>query len=332
MDKILHKELSYEIMGLCFAVHNELGRFCKEKQYANRFEELLIEKDIKYRRECNTKKLKQTSPEGNRIDFIIENKVIIEFKAKRLITKEDYYQTQRYLQSSNKDLGLLINFRDRYLKAKRVLNSREQRKVAIGGDSQHSHVFADSDRTTRASGGDSQIRIGSNKTPPNPKGFTLLEILLSIAIASILFAVVGSLFVSVLQNRVKMQSIAEIEETGMQIVQLLTQSIRNAEGINSPAAAATGTSLSLDVVTAGDDPTVFDLNSGAIRIKEGAAAAINLSSSKMTASALSFQNVSGTNAPGSVTYTFTLTLVNPEGRNEYTYAKTFTGATSLRKY
>jgi len=42
--------------------------------------------------------------------------------AKRIITKEDYQQMQRYLKGAQLELGLIINFRDMYLKPKRVLN------------------------------------------------------------------------------------------------------------------------------------------------------------------------------------------------------------------
>jgi len=59
---------------------------------------------------------------GNIIDFIVEDCVILEIKAKNIITKQDYYQAKRYLISLRKNLCLLINFRDTYLKPKRVLN------------------------------------------------------------------------------------------------------------------------------------------------------------------------------------------------------------------
>lgn len=61
---------------------------------------------------------------GNKVDFLIDGKVIVELKAKRCITRDDYYQVQRYLRGADLRLGLLVNFRDRYLKPKRVLNSK----------------------------------------------------------------------------------------------------------------------------------------------------------------------------------------------------------------
>jgi len=57
------------------------------------------------------------------VDFIIENKIIIDIKAKKFITKEDYYQMLRYLKGANLELGIIYNFRNTYLKPKRVLNS-----------------------------------------------------------------------------------------------------------------------------------------------------------------------------------------------------------------
>lgn len=34
---------------------------------------------------------------GNILDFIVDDKIILEFKAKPIVLKEDYYQIQRYL-------------------------------------------------------------------------------------------------------------------------------------------------------------------------------------------------------------------------------------------
>lgn len=122
MTKIIHKELSYTITGLCFQIHKELGRFCRERQYADRFEELLKELKIKYKREFELNNLENSLTKGNRADFLIENKIIIDFKAKNFITKEDYIQMQRYLKEAKLELGLIVNFRNPHLKPKRILN------------------------------------------------------------------------------------------------------------------------------------------------------------------------------------------------------------------
>ena len=121
---IFYPRLSYTINGLFYKVHNQLGRFRNEKQYADAFEELLKESKIKYTRERSLPlSFKGEQPRRNIPDFIIEDKVIVDLKAKRLITKEDYYQMRRYLASYKKELGILVNFRQTSLAPKRVLNT-----------------------------------------------------------------------------------------------------------------------------------------------------------------------------------------------------------------
>jgi GxxExxY protein len=101
-----------------------LGRFCNEKQYGDAVEKYLKELKIEYEREkILPLSFEQKLRARNKIDFLIENKIILEIKAKRLLTRDDYYQGKRYLASLNKKLGLLVNFRDKYIKPKRILNS-----------------------------------------------------------------------------------------------------------------------------------------------------------------------------------------------------------------
>lgn len=92
-----------------------MGRFGREKQYADEVENLLKQANVKYKREA------RVEDTGNILDFLIDDKIILEIKSKRLILKEDFYQTQRYLQATKKDLALSVNFQNRYLKPIRVV-------------------------------------------------------------------------------------------------------------------------------------------------------------------------------------------------------------------
>ena len=47
-EKLIYPELSYEITGLCFNIHNELGRYAKEKSYGDLFEQKLKINKINY--------------------------------------------------------------------------------------------------------------------------------------------------------------------------------------------------------------------------------------------------------------------------------------------
>src|SRR4051812_25718445 len=79
LEKIIHKDLSYLICGLCFKAHNNLGQFLSEKSYADYLEQLFILEKISYKREQVLEPLFENEKAGrNRPDFIIDNKIILE--------------------------------------------------------------------------------------------------------------------------------------------------------------------------------------------------------------------------------------------------------------
>jgi GxxExxY protein len=112
--KVINPELSFVIVGICFETHNTLGRYCREKQYGDFIENKLKENNIPYERELR-------DDLGNIFDFLIGGDVVLEIKAKTMITKADYYQTQRYLQISQKRLALLVNFQSKYIRPTRIV-------------------------------------------------------------------------------------------------------------------------------------------------------------------------------------------------------------------
>lgn len=60
----------------------------------------------------------------NRVDFLIGDKIIIEIKTKRVLGREDYYQARRYQNSLGCKLTLLVNFHQRLLQIKRIINPK----------------------------------------------------------------------------------------------------------------------------------------------------------------------------------------------------------------
>jgi GxxExxY protein len=125
LSKIIEPELSYKLNGLFFELQNKLGRYATEKQYADGFEELLKGNKLIYEREkeifisFGEKKIG-----GNKVDFLIADKVLIDIKAKKYITKEDYLQMQRYLKAANLKLGMIANFKSQSVIIKCVINSQ----------------------------------------------------------------------------------------------------------------------------------------------------------------------------------------------------------------
>lgn len=136
MAQLLYPELSYELTGIAFHVQNKLGRFAREKQYCDLYEDRIIHNKIApYNREF-------TVPgTGNRVDFIIKDLILLEFKAVPFLKPGDFAQVQRYLQILDLELGLLINFSQKILKPQRVL------RLHTGNTAKISSRLADSDKS-----------------------------------------------------------------------------------------------------------------------------------------------------------------------------------------
>ena len=75
--KILYSELSYALNGICFEVHNDLGRSVNEQQVCDAIEQKLLQRKMTYAREKILPPLfAGEKPGRHRIDFLVENVII----------------------------------------------------------------------------------------------------------------------------------------------------------------------------------------------------------------------------------------------------------------
>ena len=93
----------------------------------------------------------------------------------------------------------------------------------------------------------------------NASGFTIIELLLYTAISAAMIASISIILSTLLEIRVKNQSIVEVEQQGQILMIGLTQAIRNADTVNGLPAATTGTALS---VTENGNTSVYSLENG----------------------------------------------------------------------
>lgn len=123
MDKLLYKEDTYQIIGICMEVHNQLGKGFNEIVYGDALEIEFVNNNINYSREkkFNINYKGNILPHKYKADFIIENKIVLEIKAIECLTSSHLKQTLNYLAVSKLKLGLLVNFGEDSLKYKRVI-------------------------------------------------------------------------------------------------------------------------------------------------------------------------------------------------------------------
>jgi len=143
---ILYKELSYKINGLIYKIKNDLGLGHKENVYKNAFEIELQKEKINYEKEKSIEIIYDGKKVGTyRPDFIIEDKILIEFKTGLNFSPEYKKQIWYYLKSTKYKLGILVNFGNRDVNIYRIVydKSRDKKSNFHEGSRESSHGFAD---------------------------------------------------------------------------------------------------------------------------------------------------------------------------------------------
>jgi type II secretory pathway pseudopilin PulG len=161
-------------------------------------------------------------------------------------------------------------------------------------------------------------------------GYTLIELLLYVALIGTLLTSVVGFFTLMADARVKNQTINEVNDQGVFVMDSITQSLRNASSITSPTIGTSGTSLTIAMPTSSINPTVFNLSGTTMQLKEGTNTAVSLTNSKIQVTALTVKNLSRSGTPGLAQISFTLARINTAGRSEYDYQKTFTTSVAIR--
>jgi len=105
-------DITYKIRGAIFEVYNELGPGLLESIYSKALAREFDLIGLKYGKELPLMVMHKDSDLGlgYRLDFLVEDLVIIELKSIESILNVHMKQMQTYLKITGKPLGLLVNF------------------------------------------------------------------------------------------------------------------------------------------------------------------------------------------------------------------------------
>ncbi|MCW5912882.1 MAG: GxxExxY protein [Cyclobacteriaceae bacterium] len=121
-EKYKYSELTGKIIGCAMEVHKFLGNGFQEIIYQRALEIEMRSQELKFAREFEMPIFYKGENIGTRrVDFFVEEKIMVELKA--VIQLEDVHLAQaiNYLEAYKMEIGLLINFGSRSLQFKRVM-------------------------------------------------------------------------------------------------------------------------------------------------------------------------------------------------------------------
>lgn len=111
-------KIAKEIVDSCFQVHKDLGPGLLENAYGIFLFEELNERGLAVKTQVpiTVKRKNKIVDMAYRLDFLVENKIIIELKSLEKLLPIHEAQIMTYLRLSNKQLGFLVNFNARLIK------------------------------------------------------------------------------------------------------------------------------------------------------------------------------------------------------------------------
>lgn len=124
--KLLYGDLTEKIIGFCYEIHSSYGSGQKESLYQRALEEKFTLNNIPFNKEesISIKSEDTGKTIGNqRLDFVIDKKIIVETKAIRFTPIKMEQQLFSYLKNSPYTVGLMINFGSQKLFVRRIILS-----------------------------------------------------------------------------------------------------------------------------------------------------------------------------------------------------------------
>jgi len=125
MSELKYKEITEKIIGAAMKVHAALGNGFQEVIYQRALEIEMTDAGLHFAREFSMPVYYKNQQIGERrVDFFVEEKIMVEIKAIILLENVHLAQAKNYLEAYNIQIGLLINFGSISLQFKRLENQK----------------------------------------------------------------------------------------------------------------------------------------------------------------------------------------------------------------
>jgi GxxExxY protein len=122
MSEFYYKELSFQIIGICYKVHKALGPGLPELVYNRALYLEFSKQGIPIETERQYKVFYDQVDVGfYRCDLIVDSKIILELKSEDRLTRNHDVQLFTYLNVTGIKVGYLINLGNRKMEFKRLI-------------------------------------------------------------------------------------------------------------------------------------------------------------------------------------------------------------------
>lgn len=121
---LIHPELSYQIVGSLFEVFNTVGPGQREEVYQRAVATDFRTKGLRFREQVPFSiRFKDVTVGKGFLDFVVEEKIVLELKQGDRFRRENFKQVDAYLQATGLALAILANFTTQGVVFRRAINT-----------------------------------------------------------------------------------------------------------------------------------------------------------------------------------------------------------------
>ncbi|UII26318.1 GxxExxY protein [Fulvivirga maritima] len=132
MKEEIKDDLTYRIIGCAMTVLGTLGNGLQEVIYQRALAIEMEKQCISFQRELEMPLFYDEQPIGSRrVDFLVEEKVMVELKALTMLEDVHLAQGLNYLVAYKVDLGLLLNCGAQSLEIKRLRHPKNKQNPSL---------------------------------------------------------------------------------------------------------------------------------------------------------------------------------------------------------
>src|SRR3990167_3769099 len=151
----------------------------------------------------------------------------------------------------------------------------------------------------------------------NQRGFTLIEILLYMALSTILVVLIGGIGANVFSGFVKVKAAEELRYNTQFVTEKIRDLVSQADSISTPVAGESSSALTLRMSDVSKDPTVIEVVDGRVTLLEGVGELQFISGTDVDVFGVEFSNITYDEGVGSLRVILEMGLRNPEDRTIY---------------
>lgn len=164
------------------------------------------------------------------------------------------------------------------------------------------------------------------------KGFTLIEVVLYIALLGMVLTAITAITIGIVQTNQKLHTVDEVQYNTRFVSERVKKAVRESISVNASASTFDSHPGTLTLIhpDGAEDPTIFSISNGTFQVIRGTGPAVDLTTENVQVTNFVLKDRTPPDERSSIIVELTISHNNPTGSNIYSYEESIEFAVGSR--